>query len=65
MIIQFCIIIQITGEHTEEMLMTSLVQYAERPGMLTHILAHLFRLYNHSTIQNPLDAGKVGEDEFL
>ena len=41
------------------MLMASLTQYAERPGMLTHILAHLFRLYNHLTIQNPLDAGKV------
>ena len=39
--------------------MTSLSYYIERPSMLTHIMAHLFRLYNHYTIQNPFDAGKV------
>jgi hypothetical protein len=27
--------------------------------MLTHIMAHLFRLYNHFTIQKPFDAGQV------
>jgi hypothetical protein len=40
-------------------MMTSLSHYTERPNMLTHIMAHLFRLYNHFTIQNPFDAGKV------
>jgi hypothetical protein len=39
--------------------MTALGYYLERPSMLTHIMAHLFRLYNHYTIQNPFDAGKV------
>ena len=42
--------------------MTSLSHYMERPGMLTHIMAHLFRLYNHFTIQNPFEAGKVSFD---
>lgn len=46
------------------MLMNSLTQYAERPGLVTHVLAHLFRLYNHFTIQNPLDAGKVRFNRF-
>ena len=41
------------------MMLTSLSHYMERPSMLTHIMAHLFRLYNHYTIQNPFDAGKV------
>jgi hypothetical protein len=41
------------------MMMTSLSHYMERPSMLTQIMAYLFRLYNHYTIQNPFDAGKV------
>ncbi|CAF2307628.1 unnamed protein product [Rotaria sp. Silwood2] len=53
---------KITGEHTEQMIMTSLSYYMERPSMLTHIMAHLFRLYNHYTIQNPYDAGKLVMD---
>jgi len=50
---------QITGEHTETMMLTSLTCYIERPNMLTHIMAHLFRLYNNFTIQKPFDAGQV------
>ncbi|CAF3626023.1 unnamed protein product [Rotaria socialis] len=53
---------KITGEHTEEMIITSLSYYMERPSMVTHIMAHLFRLYNHYTIQNPFDAGKLVMD---
>ncbi|CAF1358197.1 unnamed protein product [Rotaria sordida] len=53
---------KITGEHSEEMIVTSLSYYMERPSMLTHIMAHLFRLYNHYTIQNPFDAGKLVMD---
>ena len=41
------------------MLMTSLSHYTERPSMVTHIMAHLFRLYSHYAIQNPYDAGQV------
>ncbi|CAF1408746.1 unnamed protein product [Adineta steineri] len=50
---------KITGEHSEEMMITSLSHYMERSNMLTHVMAHLFRLYNHYTIQNPFDAGKL------
>ncbi|UJR26229.1 hypothetical protein I4U23_007572 [Adineta vaga] len=53
---------KITGEHTEEMMITSLSHYMERSSVLTHILAHLFRLYNHNTIHNPFDAGKLVMD---
>ncbi|CAF0977812.1 unnamed protein product [Adineta ricciae] len=53
---------KITGEHTEEMMITSLIHYIERPNMLTHVMAHLFRLYNHYTIHNPFDAGKLVMD---
>ena len=54
-----------TGEHTEVMQMAAMIHYIERPSMLTHVMAHLFRLYNHHTIQNPLDAGQVALSNYV